>query len=310
MGFYEGLHGVAYALDRLGRRDDALEVLDICAGEVEGRWDRYGLDLSGGLAGIALTLAHFAQATGDRSLWDAAWRTADVVAERLGSEDGVPEISGGKHPHAGLLHGSSGPALLFLRLYEASGDDRLLDLAATALRQDLRRCVPVVYGGLEVNEGWRTMPYVADGSVGIAFVLDDYLAYREDERFADATAQIRAAAEGAFYGQSGLFYGRAGMMLYLSRAYPPGAAAGDPEVATHLRRLGWHALEYQGHLAFPGDQLMRLSMDFASGNAGVMFALAAALHDAPVHLPFLAPSHAHAGGQGDEPDLLLSTEGV
>ena len=34
---------------------------------------------------------------------------------------------------------------------------------------------------------------------------------------------------------------------------------------------------------------MRLSMDLASGTAGVMLALGAALHDEPVHLPFLEP---------------------
>jgi hypothetical protein len=308
MGFYEGLHGVAYALDQLGRREDALQVLDICVSEVEGRWDRFGLDLAGGLAGIALTLAYFAEATGDRSLWDAAWRTADAVSERLGSEDSVPMLSAGKHPYAGLLRGSSGPALMFLRLFEASRDSGLLDLAAIALRQDLRRCVPVVYGGLEVNEGWRTMPYVADGSVGIAFVLDDFLTHRDDERFAQATAEIRASATGAFYGQSGLLYGRAGMVLYLSRAHRPGTAARDADVADHLRRLRWHALAYEGHLAFSGDQLMRLSMDFASGNAGVLFALGAALHDAPVHLPFLPPLT--GGRKGEQPELLLATEGV
>jgi hypothetical protein len=90
--------------------------------------------------------------------------------------------------------------------------------------------------------------------------------------------------------QPGLFYGRAGMILYLSHAHPPGTAAvRDPVVAAHVRRLAWHALSYQGHLAFPGERLLRLSMDLGSGNAGVMLALGAALHDEPVHLPLLGP---------------------
>jgi hypothetical protein len=287
VGFYDGLHGVAYTLERLGRRRDALRVLDVCDRRVGRNWDRLGLDLMSGLAGVALNLAHFAEATGDSALWDAAWQVADIVAQRLGAEDAVPQISGGKQPYAGLLRGSSGPALMFLRLFEHGGDSALLDLAATALRQDLRRCVRTDHGTLNVNEGWRTMPYVADGSVGIGFVLDGYLAHRHDDRFADAAALIRPAAAGQYYAHSGLFYGRAGMLLYLSRAHPRGTAWRDATVATHIGRLGWHALLHEGRLAFPGDQLLRLSMDLATGNAGVMLALGAALHDAPVGLPFL-----------------------
>ncbi len=288
LGFYDGLHGVAYVLDRLDRRSDALQVLDICVDELRGTWEHLGLDLLGGLAGVGLNLAYFADATGDSSLWDAAWQVADAVAERLGEEDSVPEVSGGEHPYAGLLRGSSGPALMFLRLYEHSGDSGLLDLAGTALRQDLRRCVSQ-HGYLQVNEGWRTMPYLAEGSVGIAFVLDDYLVHREDERFTRAAAQIQGAAKSAFYIEPGLFSGRAGMILYLCHERLAGTGGQSPAVAAQVRRLAWHALTYRGHLAFPGRHLMRLSMDLATGTAGVMLALGAALHDEPVHLPFLDP---------------------
>lgn len=288
-GLYDGLHGVSYVLDRLGRRDDALNVLDICAGTLDGKWEHLGLDLAGGLAGIGLSLAHFEE-------WDAVWEIVEVMADRLGEDCDLAEISGGEHPFAGLLRGSSGPALLYLRLYEHTGDGRLLDLAATAIRQDLRRCVPAPDDTLEVNEGWRTMPYLADGSVGIGFVIDDYLAHRQDEAFARAAPLIRRAAMGRFYVEPGLLYGRAGMILYLARR-----GDAEPVVADHVRRLGWHALAFQGHLAFPGEYLLRLSMDLASGTAGVLLALGASLHDEPVHLPFLGSEPAVAG-----PDLIAT----
>lgn len=290
-GFYDGLHGIAYVLEHLGHRAEALRVLGICSDELGKRWEELGLDLYGGLAGIGLNLAHFAAATGDPSLREAAFRVADVVSDRLGEEESVPTVSGGEHPSAGLLRGSSGPALMFVRLYDQTGESGLLELARTALGQDLRRCVVRGDGYMEVNEGWRTMPYLAEGSVGIGLVLDDYLAHRDDERFAEAAAAIRRAAKAQFYVEPGLFHGRAGMILYLSRAHPPGRAAEDPAVATHIRRLAWHALRYQGHLAFPGEELLRLSMDLGTGTAGVLLAVGAALHDGPVHLPFLGPPH-------------------
>ena len=289
IGFYDGLHGIAHVLDHLDRRDDALALLEICNGELDGKLEKLGLDLYGGLAGIALNLAHFAAVTADSSLWEATLHVADIVADRLGDENSVGGVSGGGHPYAGLTRGSSGPALLFLRLYERFGDTTLLDFAATAIRQDLRRCVMREDSNtMEVNEGWRTMPYLADGSVGIGIVLDDYLAYREDEQFAHAAAAIRRAADYAFYIYPALLSGRAGMLLYHARSRASGSAHLDGAIADHVRRLAWHALPYEGHLAFPGERLLRLSMDIATGTAGVLLALGAALHDDPVHLPFLA----------------------
>jgi tRNA A-37 threonylcarbamoyl transferase component Bud32 len=307
LGLYDGLLGVAYVLDRLGCRSDALSVLGICVDALDGKLDQFGLDLSGGLAGIGLTLAYFAARSDDAALWDTVWEIADLVAERLGDADSVAQTSGGAEPHAGLLRGSSGPALMFLRLHELRPDNGLLDLAATAIRQDLRRCVPTRHGALYVDEGWRTLPYIADGSVGIGFAVDDYLAHREDERFAQAAPQIRRAAKSGFYVGSGLFSGRAGMILYLSRVLAPGAGGADPVVAAHVRRLDWHAMSYQGRLAFPGDKLLRLSMDLGTGTAGVLLALGAALHDRAVHLPFLGPLHPDSSRT--DPDLILMTEG-
>ena len=279
LGFYDGLHGTAYVLDRLGHRDEAMKLLDVCLGE---QWQQLGLDLHGGLAGIGLNLQHFAAATGDAALRDAAVQAAGIVADQLGS----PE-----HSSAGLMHGSTGPALMFLRLYEDTGDPEFLELAGTALRRDLDHCVARESGALEVDEGWRTLPYLGNGSTGIGLVLDDFLAHREDERFREAAAAIRRATTGGFYIQPGLFQGMAGMILCRSRPHPPGTAAErDPVVAEHVRRLSRHALTHRGHLIFPGEQLMRFSTDLATGSAGVLLALGSALHNSPVHLPFLAPA--------------------
>lgn len=289
VGFYDGLHGVAYVLDHLGRRDDALAVLDRALEEVRDKYQHFGLDLRGGLAGIGLNVLHFAGATGEAALWDQASELVEMVADRLGDEESVPTISGGDHPWAGLLRGSSGPAVLFLRMYDRTGDGALLDLAATALRQDLRRCVVRPEdGALEINEGWRSCPYIGDGGAGIAFALQDYLARRHEDEFAGALAKTLISARAQLYIEPGLFFGRAGMIALLSREHPPGTAARrDPTVAAQVQRLAWHALTYKGHLAFPGDRLVRLSMDLTTGTAGVLLAMGAALHSQPVYLPFL-----------------------
>ncbi|WFE40217.1 class III lanthionine synthetase LanKC [Micromonospora sp. WMMD998] len=280
LGLYDGLHGIAYVLDLLGHRDEAVRLLDLA---VDQPWTELRDDLTGGLSGIALNLAHFAARTGERRYADAARQAVDVVVGRLGDVDSVAEISGGQHPYAGLARGGAGVALMLLRMYERTGEVDLLDHARTALRQDLRRCVRRDAGHLEVNEGWRTMPYLAEGSVGIGLVLDQYLRHRPDDALRDEAIAIRRAADSPFYAQSGLFAGRAGIVAYL-------AERGDRDAARQQARLfGWHALPYRDRTAFPGDQLLRLSMDLATGAAGVLAALAATRPADPLHLPFLTP---------------------
>ncbi|MFI6323222.1 lanthionine synthetase LanC family protein [Nonomuraea sp. NPDC050556] len=257
LGFYDGLHGIAHTLAHLGHRREALELVEIVSRE---RWETLGLDLHGGLAGIGLNLLHLSETTGEHDLRERALKVADLVARRLG-ESGV----GG----AGLMTGSSGPALLFLRLFQRTGDRALLDLAKEALRQDLRR----------YDQRSRDLR-----GVGLAWVLDIYLAHRHDEELANAFKALDQTARSPFYRRSGLLTGRAGALAYLARG-----RGEDPAAEAQLRALGWHAVRHDAHIAFPGEQLTRLSMDLATGTAGVLLAVGAALHDEVVALPFLSP---------------------
>ncbi|MFJ2439560.1 class III lanthionine synthetase LanKC [Streptomyces sp. NPDC087658] len=276
LGFYDGLAGVAWSLHRLGHTQPALETVDLI---LDQPWRELPPDLHSGTAGLGLVLGGLAADTGDPALYEAALRCAELAATA---------VVGGL-PRAGLLHGATGVALLLIRLYERTGQDGLLDLAADALRRDLARCKPSVGGSLQVDEGRRTMPYVGEGSVGIGMVLDDYLAHRPDDDFEQARGQIVRAAQSHFYAQPGLFRGAAGMALHLGRTTAPGPGTGRAGVQRQLTTLGWHAMTYRGQLAFPGEQMMRLSMDLSTGTAGVLLALAAASPDSTAHLPFLPP---------------------
>ncbi|MGW7414889.1 class III lanthionine synthetase LanKC [Streptomyces sp. NPDC054863] len=290
LGFYDGLAGIAWTLDRLGHRARALELAELALAQP---WEALGPDLHSGLAGFGLALDALGTATGERALHDAALRCADLVAR---PHDGVPRR---KSPRAGLLYGAAGSALLFLRLHERTGDGALLDLAADALRRDLDRCVRSASGTLQVDEGWRTMPYLGEGSVGIGMVLDDLLAHRPDPGgpdgdFERARRDIVAAAQATFYAQPGLFRGAAGMVLHLSRTTTGGPGTRPADVRRQIDALAWHAVPHRGQLAFPGEQMMRLSMDLATGTAGCLLALAAAsgrptVEDRPAQLPFLPP---------------------
>jgi hypothetical protein len=317
LGLYDGLAGVAYVLDLLGHRQRALDLVDTVLKE---KWRKLSSDLKGGLAGLGLVLDRLARTTGEPELDLRAAEVARILRERLAEPRPEP-----RKRRAGLLRGASGPALFLLRRYESTGDAELLTSAAEALRRDLECCVVQRGGGLEVDEGRRTMPYLGDGSAGIGLVIDDYLAHaggvgggrsedsgdehdRDDDgrsehgrrehgrrangqvahgadEFERARSRILTAATSRFYAQPGLFQGRAGMILHLSRT---GADPG--QLAAQIDGLGWFAMPYQGQLAFPGHQMMRLSMDLGTGTAGCLLALGAALDgEALAHLPFLPP---------------------
>ncbi|WP_203885535.1 class III lanthionine synthetase LanKC [Planotetraspora kaengkrachanensis] len=268
-GFYDGAHGIAHTLANLGHHQAALELVDAAG---RGRPAAPGTDLYGGLAGIGLNQIYLGEL-------DRALGSAGMAADRL---------AGGPPGGTGLMHGASGPALLFLRLYEKTGDVQWLDQADRSLRLDLGRCAVQADGSLRVTEGGRVLAGLDRGSVGISWVLGEFLRYRADPELSAARQRLDRAARSLFHRQPGLFTGRAGALAYLCRDRAGGWGLEDPEAGRQLAALSWHSMTYQGHLAFPGEHLLRLSMDLATGTAGVLLAVGAALHGEPVGLPFLS----------------------
>ncbi|WP_431895237.1 class III lanthionine synthetase LanKC [Nonomuraea sp. bgisy101] len=277
-GLYDGLHGVAFVLDHLGHRETALTVIDRSRPLDEAA---RSANLNSGLAGIALNLLHFARVTGDEEMRARAVRLGDDLAERL--RDGFPATPGGPEPF-GLLHGPTGPALLFQHLHAQTGEPRYLDLADLALRHDLDRCVTRPDGTVHLFDGIRYLTYLHGGSNGLAFVLRNQLRHRPAPDLRAALEGIRRACQPACVHNAGLFRGRAGMIATLAEL---GFAEDGPAIADQARRLAWHARLHRGHLVFPGFRMRRLAMDLATGSAGVLLALNAAFGERTGFLPHL-----------------------
>ena len=288
-GLFIGSHGVAYTLERLGRTEEAVSLLDRLTGKPS---EEEGTDLFAGLPGIGLTLLHFSTVLSDTGLLDAAVNAADRLAETLRPSPAPAPAAEPSDPDSplrtGLMHGAAGAALFFLRLYERTGDSGLLDLTREALARDLANCLISEDGTLQVDDGSRVLPYLESGSAGIGLVLHDYLEHRPDASWSQSREQIGLAAVPEFVVQSGLFNGRAGLLAYLARLRGD-TARNEDIIRRHIRLLEWHLVPYRGHLAFPGEQLLRLSMDLATGSAGVLLGVGSALADVPA-LPFWTPA--------------------
>ncbi|MGW6460248.1 class III lanthionine synthetase LanKC [Streptomyces sp. NPDC055078] len=310
-GFYDGSHGIAYALWDLDRHDEATDLL---ARISKAKPDTADLSLFHGLSGMGLNWLHFARVCSDNVYLQRAIHFADIVCDGLGGVEDVAEISGGTHPHAGLMYGSSGPALFLTAAFETTGESRYLDAAEVALRQDLRRCKSDDQGALYVDEGFRLMPYLAVGSAGIGVALDRYLALRPDRELEAQLTAIGRATRSQFYLFPGLFEGQGGMAL-VNASRPHGFTTADEEhdaanaAETQVNGLNWHVLNWKGHTAFPGSQLLRMSMDLATGSAGILLALAAvgaAPTPLPLSLPFFLQPHqgSPAGVERERPRAL------
>jgi hypothetical protein len=280
-GFYDGAHGIAHVLENFGHHDRAAELVEEFRPVVDQTPDH---GLGGGLSGVALNLLHFADSRGD----DDYAAQAVAIGDRLAA--GLEHAAGpGKHGRAGLLHGWSGPALLFVHLFRRTGDRAWLDLADRALLRDLDECAVTPDGSLQVRDGsLRTLPYLRTGSAGIAVVANELAPHSPDAPSVARLPELLRSSLGEFVIQPGLLLGRGSLITALALAQ---RREPDPEraesLAVHLARLSWHAVDFRGGIAFPGNQLLRLSCDLGTGSAGVLLAVSAALDDRIPPLPFL-----------------------
>ncbi|WP_369359542.1 class III lanthionine synthetase LanKC [Streptomyces sp. cg2] len=277
-GFYDGLHGIAYVLDRLGHRVPALAVLDRAVDLTDAEPPLAGLH--SGLAGMGLNLLHFGTADAD------CRHRALTVAGRLADAIRTGTLRPDRPTAAGLMFGSTGVALFFLHCFRATSDPEFLDLARAALHRDLADCETGPGDTLQVREQHRLMPHLGIGTAGMAPVLGELLRQCDDAQLAHAYERIRRTcrAESGIF--PGLFTGHAGVLASLA-ATGSRPALDDPAVRTHLNRLSWYAEIRHGRLVFPGEQLYRLSTDLATGAAGVLLALTAVFDDRRDFLPFL-----------------------
>jgi hypothetical protein len=281
-GFYDGGYGIAYVLENLGHRDEASRLLASSARLVEQTTD-HGLE--SGLAGIGLTMLHFATARRDNEFGRQALTIAVRLAEALETA-----ASPGRFARAGLLSGWCGPALLFIRLFEGTGEPAWLAFADQAIRRDLEECVPGDDASLLVRDSTRSLPYAAVGSAGILLVAEQLARHDPGAPACESLPGLRGACRGEFVLHPGLLHGRCGLAVALGLGTDPDRRTREA-IDLHLARLAWYAVPFRGGLAFPGNRLLRLSMDVSTGSAGVLLALAA-LTDGKEVLPFLGRTHA------------------
>ena len=272
VGLYDGLAGVGWMYRRLGDHARADAIL---ARVRATRMEDLGSDLYGGIPGVGLYL--LSEVDRDPALLTTVIAMAQMLRarhdQRPNLRSATPVVATG---HGGLMWGPSGTALFAARLHQHTGDPAHLGLALDALNYDLGCCAQAPDGSLQMNEGWRLMPYLATGSTGIGLVACELLPLVDcPEPYLAAVAKIRLAACSPFAIQPSLFHGRAGLIDFLVTLSRSGLATAQSEQALddHVAALRAHAVRHRTGIGFPGEGLLRLSCDLATGSAGVLGAL-------------------------------------
>jgi hypothetical protein len=292
-GLYVGQSGIAWAFAELGSMDVARTLID-----------RAGLhplllrraDVMRGCAGYGLARLRLWQLDADRWHLDearaiGAHLAATAVRDERGACWPVAGHDGEERTPVGYAYGASGIALFLLYLHHATGEESFYELGRAALDFDLRQ-------GVRVNHRTRAYPsyasdapadspvlrnYWEEGTAGVTTTALRFLASREDPELRRAVVDNLADSCRKYTNMPMLFHGLAGLGNVLLDAYE---FSGERRWLDEAWRAGEGVLLFSverpgGGVAFPGEQAMRESADFATGSAGVGLFLQRLVEAAP-----------------------------
>jgi hypothetical protein len=249
-GLYDGLAGAAFALHRL----EAPSYLDL-VDRIEAAPAPDRLDLHSGRAGIAFLHLEI----GDHQ------RAVDL-AESLHKD-----LDRGAVLHApGILHGYCGIAMLFASLARRTGDD-IWTGRHLAMIDKATADAEIGDDGLLLRSGRKLLPYLGQGSAGLALALLSGDAWLTERHRGLLTESLRAM-DVEFTVEAGLFRGRLGIAYVFAQA-----GRFLPEFAEKARLVRSRIHPYIGRTAsmradaLIGRESHRFSLDLATGSAGAVF---------------------------------------
>ncbi|MEA9580419.1 class III lanthionine synthetase LanKC [Xanthomonas nasturtii] len=272
-GLLLGMSGIAWTLLELGHHESALAILESSRKHPIAPT----FDLSYGLAGQGLTSLRFYRATARAEDLAHAMMCGDRLLEarsRAGADVGLAWV-GPDGVLFGLARGASGIALFLLYLHLATGDNKYIEAGREALDFDLATAISMNDGLLFPNRNGAersVVPYYEFGSAGVGAVLLRYHRLIGDERYLTALRGIKNATirRYAIFPQKA--FGLAGLGDFLIDMANHGID--EIECLQGAHRVARGILLFQMRrgeegIAFPGDELWKISCDYLTGSAGI-----------------------------------------
>lgn len=276
-GMLTGSAGVAMSLFGIGDGDSAERFMGYANGSPLLREHH---SLYYGMAGIGMANLVAYRRTGDEKYLDMALDLARTLAETAIADDAGLHWEDKGVTRIGFGYGQSGIALFFLRLSQVLNVGEWRERGEKALNYDLsfgRELEPgVLTFACAPDEEKTYEQYIEQGSAGIAKVLIRYGRWKDVDR-------IIVDVHRKYAGFPGLLYGMTGFMDVLVDAYLYSRDAKYLDMAKRPLQgvLDLYFIKQEHGHATPGDNLFRVSCDYATGVAGVMRTLYRLTHLTP-----------------------------
>jgi serine/threonine protein kinase len=284
-GLYIGSAGIAWVLWEVGLHDVAIQTLRE-AGKHGLLWE--AADVFYGAAGYGLACLRFYLNTKDDEWLDQAIHIGDRLLATK-----VDAVNGGCYWRdkdgkvwLGYTRGASGIALFLLYLSLATGKPQYIEVGHRALGFDLAYSRETEAGHLSIPRGTIDSfenvltHYWLDGSAGVASVLVRYLASTKVTEYRDFYDRLAPDTFRKFVAFPNLFRGLAGLGNFLLDAYAFTGDASFLDEAYHVASgVMLFRINRHGDIAFPGEQLYRISNDFGTGGAGIVLFLNRLAHE-------------------------------
>jgi hypothetical protein len=279
-GLFSGAMGDLWALAMFDEKPIVQKVLD---SRLDVWLDQEGARIHDGLPGILL---------GSLRLWEAGFLAERQLASVMQKLDGLvaryqrdpgsvapigkARTNRGNMPDlldSGLLYGHLGIAWLSAEANRILDTRSFLDTANLAMEYELSGYqFDEGSGTLQLSEGSRTLPYLATGSAGFGIVLEHLNPSDVEPSIVESCPFLLRATQppftvfpGLLAGYAGLALGGAGIARFLGLPIE--------KRSNVVRKLSAYSLETDDGVVFAGDSGIRITADFASGGAGIAFAL-------------------------------------
>ena len=276
-GLYLGISGIAWVFWKIGLQKFALQLMKAAADHPL-LWELP--DIYYGAAGFGLACLYFHRETRDEYWLEQAVKVGDwLIDTKAESDEGSYWRDTDNNVWCGYARGQSGIALYLLYLNLVSGEHRFKDIGKKALSYDLGQ-VRDTEDGLKIPRASTDSetsphkdidpPYWSDGTAGICTSLVRYwFVFREDD-YKDMLEGLMPDASRDLTAFPTLFTGLAGLgNLQLDVS----DFTGDTRYISEAVRIAEGILRFQieksDGIAFPGEQLLRISTDFGSGSSGI-----------------------------------------
>ena len=269
-GLYLGSSGMAWVLSELGLTEEATGIINRA---YDSPLLLTGPDVFYGSAGVGLASLYFWARTGQQRFLDKATLIGDHLL-KTGLEDDAGyywrNVDG--FCYYGYPYGGSGISLFLLYLYRDTQDPRYLQYARRGIDFEISRAVErngSLAWGREQGDT-ITFPYWRFGSAGVGSALIRFYEILKEDRYRDLAARAARYGSTKYAVLPGQFYGLSGIGELMLDMY---SATGDRTYLDDAQQVARKILLFQistnAGVAFPGEELLRISNDLGTGSAGV-----------------------------------------